>query len=99
KEQILILTARLYGRKSEKNNQLYEQLLLFEEKQDEAIIPAPEDDEVTIPAHSQKNVAAKLSLTICLGLTSWSTSMKQTRPVNADVLKSVTEKKSQKNTM
>lgn len=59
KEQILLLTARLYGRKSEKINQLYEQLLLFEEKQDEATIPVPDDDDITVPAHSRKKRGRK----------------------------------------
>lgn len=59
KEQILILTDRLYGRKSEKTNQLYEQLLLFTEKNDEATIPAPEEPEIAVPTHTRKKRGRK----------------------------------------
>lgn len=59
KEQILILTERIYGRKSEKTNQLYEQLLLFKEKEDEATIPESKEEEITVPAHNRKKRGRK----------------------------------------
>lgn len=59
KEQILILTERLFGRKTEKTSQLYEQLLLFQEKEDEASIPEPKEETVTVPAHTRKKRGRK----------------------------------------
>ena len=59
KEQILILTERLYGRKSEKTNQLYEQLLLFREMEDEANIPESKEEEIIVPGHNRKKRGRK----------------------------------------
>ena len=53
KEQIQVLTAKLYGRKSEKRPNDDKQLLLFEEVED-IPVTSRNDDTLTIPAHTRK---------------------------------------------
>ena len=52
KEQIKVLTAKLYGRKSEKRPIDDKQLLLFEEFEDQAVI-TDNDDTVDVPSHKR----------------------------------------------
>jgi len=59
KEQIQLLKDRIFGRKSEKSAPDDRQLLLFEEKQDEAHIPAPAEEEIIIPPHTRKKKGRK----------------------------------------
>ena len=52
KEQIKVLTAKLYGRKSEKRPLDDKQLLLFEEFEDQTVI-TDDDDTVLVPSHKR----------------------------------------------
>jgi transposase len=59
KEQIQLLTDRLFGRKTEKNILEDKQLLLFEEKEDNACIPEPPEEEIIVPSHTRKKRGRK----------------------------------------
>ena len=58
KEQIQVLTAKLYGKKSEKRPKDDKQLLLFEEFEDKPVI-SEDDDTVTVPTHKRKKRGRK----------------------------------------